>query len=79
MREELARERDDRRDEVAFAEMKLRTCRRIGELVRELEKVETAGPSTVRVPSSGKPKADAIADTGLSRSEAYRLQERRPG
>jgi hypothetical protein len=57
------------------AEIKLRAVRRIGQLSKELEKVETAGPSTVRLPASGKPKAAVLKEAGLSTSTAHRCEQ----
>jgi len=53
----------------------LRACQRIGEISRELEKVETAGPSSVRIPASGKPKAQVLAEAGISTSTANRYEQ----
>jgi hypothetical protein len=47
---------------------------RIGELSRVLDKVETAGPSTVRFPINGKPKNEALAEAGISTSAAQRFE-----
>jgi hypothetical protein len=41
--------------------------------VRDLEKVETAGPSTVKIPSDGKPKAQQLAAAGKTYSAGNRL------
>lgn len=70
-----ARQRDDADLEVWTAEIKLRASVRIGELVRELDTAEHAGPGKYELPRDGKLKADAIAEAGLSKSEAYRFQE----
>ena len=73
-----ARQRDDRDLDVWTSEIKLRANVRIGELVRELETAQTARADDgveVRLPSGGKSKAEAIAEAGLSKSEAYRAQE----
>ena len=47
---------------------------RIGELVRELDKAQPTY-SGVQLPEAGKLKSEAIADAGLSRTQAYRYQE----
>jgi hypothetical protein len=70
-----ARQRDDTELEVWTSEIKLRACQRIGEISRELEKVETAGPSSVRIPASGKPKAQVLAEAGISTSTANRYEQ----
>jgi hypothetical protein len=46
----------------------------IGELVRVLETAEAHG-GKICLPDSGKPKSQAIAEAGLSKSEAYRYQD----
>jgi hypothetical protein len=51
-----------------------RAAIRIGEISGELEKVETAGPSTVRLPADGKPKRQTLADAGISTSAAGRYE-----
>lgn len=71
-----ARQRNDVELEVWFSEIRLRASIRIGELVRGLETAEREGsPGTYRLPIDGKSKADAIADAGLSKTDAYRCQE----
>jgi hypothetical protein len=55
--------------------LRVRAYTRIGELVRELDTAEHAGPGQYELPNGGKFKAEAIADAGLSKSEAYRYQE----
>jgi hypothetical protein len=37
-----------------------------------LEKVETIGPSSVRIPIDGKPKSQVLAEAGISTSTALR-------
>lgn len=69
-----ARQRDDADLEVWTAEIKLRASVRIGELVRELDAEHPRDDGGRLVPKDGK-KADAIAEAGLSKSEAYRFQE----
>jgi hypothetical protein len=44
---------DDIELEVWFSEMKLRACTKIGELVRELDTAEHAGPGQYEIPSDG--------------------------
>jgi hypothetical protein len=51
-----------------------RAAIRIGEISRELEKVKTAGPSTVRLPNDGKPKRQTLADAGISTTAAGRYE-----
>src|SRR5271165_918263 len=47
----------------------------IGELWRELEKVQTLGGGRVGIPTSGKPKAAALRDAGISTSTAQRYEQ----
>jgi hypothetical protein len=57
--------RKDAAEELSqFAEIRLRACVKIGELSRELEKVETIGAGKVGIPSDGKPKAERLAEVG---------------
>lgn len=51
-----------------------RAAIRIGEISKVLEKVETVGRSTVRLPINGKPKAETLADAGISTSAAGRYE-----
>jgi hypothetical protein len=70
-----ARQRDDKELDVWMSEIRLRAVIRIGELSRELEKVVTTGPSSVKIPSDGKPKEQVLAEAGLSTSTANRYEE----
>lgn len=74
-----ARLRDDKEMEVWVREIQLRACIKIGELSRELEKAEVAGgrggQPELRLPSSGKSKADALSEAGISTSTAHRYEE----
>jgi len=67
-----ARQRDDAELEVWTSEIKLRASVRIGELVRELDKAQ--GARTELLPAT-ETKSTAIAEAGLSKSQAYRYQE----
>ena len=69
-----ARQRDDVELEVWTSEIRLRASVRIGELVRELDKAQPTY-SGVQLPEAGKLKSEAIAEAGLSRTQAYRYQE----
>ena len=68
-----ARLRDDAELEVWTQEIKLRACRRIGELVRELDSFERT--RTDLHDSSVVLKTDAIADARLNLRTAQRYQE----
>ena len=57
-------------------EFEARACVRIGQLSREMEKVTTIGAGKVGIPSSGKPKAGALAEAGISTSTAQRYVAR---
>ncbi len=70
-----ARQRDDRDLDVWTSEIKLRANVRIGELVRELDRSAGGANPSATLPIGGKSKSGAIAEAGLSRSEAYRAQE----
>jgi hypothetical protein len=71
-----ARQRDDRELEVCVSEIQKRACIRIGELSRELETAEREGArGNYRLPSSGKSKAQALAEAGISTSTAQRYEE----
>src|SRR5882762_2106577 len=70
-----AKIRDDFESQQRFAEIRLRACQRIGEISRDLEKVETIGPSSVRIPIDGKPKSQVLAEAGISTSTAQRYEE----
>jgi hypothetical protein len=54
------------------AVVKLRAIAQIGKLSRELEKVTTAGPSSVKIPSGGKPKSEQLALAGIATTTAHR-------
>ncbi len=72
-----AKQRDDADLEVWMGEIKVRASVRIGELVRDLEKAKP-GPVPVEDTSQRREvisKANAIEAAGLSRPEAYRLQD----
>ena len=72
-----ARQRDDRDLEVWVREIQLRACVRIGELSRELDQAKTLrvpGGATVRLPTGGKSKAEALSDAGLTTSTAHRYE-----
>jgi hypothetical protein len=66
------RQRNDTELEVWFSEIRLRASIRIGELVRDLESKQ--GARSELLPTAGK-KLEAIADAGLSKTDAYRCQE----
>lgn len=74
--EAYARQRDDTVLEVGAAELKLRACRRLGELSRDLDKATREGPAgNYKLPTGGKSKADVLASAGISTSEAHRLEQ----
>jgi hypothetical protein len=70
-----AQQRHDQELNVWMSEIRLPAEIRIAEISRELEKVETTGPSSVRIPSGGKPKEQQLAEAGLSTSTANRYEE----
>jgi len=51
-----------------------RAVLRIGELSRELDKVETIGGGRVGMPINGKPKVEVLRESGLSTSAAQRFE-----
>ncbi len=55
---------------MAAAKIKLRAQRRIGEISKTLEKIQTVGGGKVGMPSGGKPKRDVLKSAGLSTSAA---------
>jgi hypothetical protein len=70
-----ARQRDDDEMRAQVEEIRLRACIRIGQLSRELETAEANGRGPVSLPSSGKRKADALAEAGISTSTAQRYEQ----
>lgn len=71
-----AKQKDDKDMEVWLAEMKLRARRRIGEISRELEKVQGKGKKSDNspIPSGGK-KSEVLAQAGISTSAANRCEK----
>ena len=69
-----ARQREDAELDVWMSEIRLRACRRIGELSMELEKAQPTH-SGVQLPSGGKLKSDVLAEAGLSTTTANRYEE----
>jgi hypothetical protein len=47
----------------------------MGQISKELEKVQTTGSSSVRNPIDGKPKAQQLREAGISTSTANRYEE----
>lgn len=70
-----ARQRDDKDLEGWVAEIKLRAVVRIGELSRQLDKAPPAKGHGAGIPASGKTKAKALEDAGVSTSAAQRYEE----
>lgn len=58
-----------------IAEIELRAKRRIGELTKDLEKGTPKNGHRHELPTSGKFKKDALADAGISLSEANRCEQ----
>jgi hypothetical protein len=67
-----ARHRKDPERDLLMSELTLRAEIRMGEISRQLEKVETTGPSSVRITSGGKPKEQQLKEAGISTSAANR-------
>jgi len=67
--------RDHTDAEHRVREIHLHACVRIGELSRELDKAEPLNGHGAGLPTSGKTKADALADAKISTSAAYRYEE----
>ena len=70
-----ARQADDPELEATARRIRARAFRRMGEISRELETVRFDGPSTVRIPSSGKPKSAVLSEAGISTSQAHRAEK----
>jgi hypothetical protein len=70
-----AKQRDDHELTKWMSEIRLRAIAQIGKISKELEKAEyTKGHGTV-IPSSGKYKAEQLADAGISTSTANRYEQ----
>jgi hypothetical protein len=66
--------RNDFESQQRFAEIRLRACQRIGEISRDLEKLQ--GAPTELLPNDGKKsKAETLAEAGISTSTANRYEE----
>jgi hypothetical protein len=70
-----AKQRDDPELDRWMSEIRLRAIAQIGKISKELEKAEyTKGHGTV-IPSSGKYKAEQLAEAGISTSTANRYEQ----
>jgi hypothetical protein len=57
-----------------MSEIRLRAIAQIGKISRELEKAQAHG-GKICLPSSGKPKAEQLAEAGISTSTAKRYEQ----
>ncbi len=70
-----ARQQKDTELDVWMTEIRRRAEIRIGELSRELDRSSGGANPLSTLPTSGKSKADALFDAGISTSTAHRYEE----